>query len=691
MIAALDNVRDSTRCELEWFVDQCQLRPVRSLRDFAESELRIPDGPHEGKRFRVYRQPEVGVWFDLVDEGISTRRWNRFAATGPQQSGKTFSKWLCPLLWALFEWQENCIVFGPTEDILSDKWKLDIKPAIAASNFADLLPRRGDGSRDGGFPNLVQFQNGVNLKFMSGGGGDKKRSAFTARWVFGTEVDGMDESGESSRESSKVDQIEGRTRAYDENKLVFMECTVSIPQGRIWQEVCNGTNTRLMLPCPYCGNRVCLEREHFTGWDTAETELEAERSGRFSCYECHAQWTDDDREQANTDAVALHAGQAIDKRGRVTGPLPETRTLGFRYSAVNNLFVASSSIANQEWKARRVADQENADKALKQWVWSVPWEPDTDGIVPLEMKALMQRQGELSRGHVKSLGSIITVGCDVRKTQLHWLAAEWTETDGGVSGSVIDYDVEPVESDLMEFLPALMAAVQRLNDQFQHGWIGTNPESGQTVMKSADLCLIDSGWEDESVYESVEHLQSWMPSKGFGHAQLAGTKYRKPLRPGRYKPVIGDAWNIAVLKGTRVVEISTDAWKSRTVNGLQCDMASPHALTLFRSEDLAAHRTLARHLTAEKETFDFNAKRGAVRKWVTVSKQNHFFDAFYMARVAFDVSLSLKERRKKAKAQTEQVRARNQRKPGDQGGGTADKQGRSSHRRLDIRRMDFRR
>lgn len=643
------HVTDATLAELRWFSEQSQLQPVRPLRQFAEDELRIPDGPHGGKRFRVHRQPEVGVWFSLVDQGVTTRCWNRFAATGPQQSGKTFSKWLCPMLWALFEWQENAIVFGPTEDILADKWKMDIRPAILASNYAELMPQSGDGSRAGGQPNLIRFQTGVCLKFMSGGGSDKKRSGFTSRWVFGTEIDGMDESGSHSREASKVDQIEGRTRAFDENKLVFLECTVSIPTGRIWQEYTNGTQTRLALPCPHCSEFVTPERDDFRGWQEAETEHEAEASAAFHCPQCSTAWTDAQRTEANDNAICVHRGQSVDADGTVTGDPPATRTLGFRYGAVNNLFVSSPSIANQEWKAPRSGDPDNADKALKQWVWVEPWEPDMDDITNLEVTSLMSRLGAYPRGHVPAHTEVIMVGADLRKTQLHWVATAWINRGECYGGQVIDYGWLPVESDIKDLRSAVSDAFAELNQDFLNGWID---EDGSMLTPS--LCLGDSGWESDIVYAALKPLDLWMPSKGFGHGQLAGKKYTKPTKPNRYRPVIGDAWNISLLKGHRVVEMSADAWKTRAIGQLLGEVDKPSAVTLFHSDDPYCHRTFSRHLTAEQETFEFSAKAGGIRKWITLSKHNHFLDAYYMTRVALEVWLRQKNR-KQQKSQREAV------------------------------------
>jgi phage terminase large subunit GpA-like protein len=110
---------------------------------------------------------------------------------------------------------------------------------------------------------------------MSGGGGDKSRAGFTSRVVVITETDGMDQPGLTSREADKITQLEARTRAYGSRKRIYMECTVSTEQGRTWQEYTQGTQSRIVLPCPHCKAWVSPEREHLTGWQGADSQAAA--------------------------------------------------------------------------------------------------------------------------------------------------------------------------------------------------------------------------------------------------------------------------------------------------------------------------------------------------------------------------------------------------------------------------------
>jgi phage terminase large subunit GpA-like protein len=158
-----------------------------------------------------------------------------------------------------------------------DKWKEDFLPVIDASVYRELLPTSGEGSRGGDVKQAIKFRNGATMRFMTAGGNDKKLAAYTSRVVAITEADGMDEAGETSREADKIEQIEARTRAFGRRgKRVYLECTVSIERGRIWQELKNGSDSKILRPCLHCGEYVLPEREHLKGWQQARSEEEAD-------------------------------------------------------------------------------------------------------------------------------------------------------------------------------------------------------------------------------------------------------------------------------------------------------------------------------------------------------------------------------------------------------------------------------
>jgi phage terminase large subunit GpA-like protein len=263
----------------------CKKPSIRSFREWIEAEFRIPDGPFKGRLFRVRRQPYAGLWIDAVDSD----QYNRFASVGPTQSGKTLLCSVAICMFYLFECGEN-VGFGlPDMRMAGDKWRQDLLPAIKASRYAALLPTKGKGSR-GGNVEEIHFKNGVVLKFVSGGSrgarGDKGRAGFTCRIMILTEVDGYDTASGTSREADPVTQLEARTRAYDSRKRFFMECTASIPTGRIWREYTTGTQSVIVGQCPHCAEWVAPGPGDLQGWEDAKHEIEARENGHFICPEC---------------------------------------------------------------------------------------------------------------------------------------------------------------------------------------------------------------------------------------------------------------------------------------------------------------------------------------------------------------------------------------------------------------------
>jgi phage terminase large subunit GpA-like protein len=584
---------------------------LRSLSEFAEQEIIIPDGPMKGRRFRCSTQPWSKLWFDQIDSGL----FQRFAATGPSQSGKTLCCYVIPTLYHLFEIGETVICGVPKMEMAHDKWRQDFLPTIMASRYADLLPQRGKGSRGGQFDS-VTFRNGATLKFMTGGGDDKSRAGFTSRVVVITETDGMDVSSELSREADPITQLEARTRSYGHRRRIFMECTVSTEEGRIWQEFTNGTASKIALPCPHCEEHVTPEREHFIGWDGAKNAIEAESMGKFFCPKCATAWSEDQRIAANRNAVILHKGQEIDG-GQVAGDMPPTRTFGFRWTATNNLFASCAELASEEWVASQDIDQDNVQKGRNQFVWTIPH--TGEDLMKLSVAGIAHRQSMSRRGIIPDNYATLTAGVDIGMRRNHWVVIA-----GGndLSSIIIAYGIKEVSSDQFGPERGVRIALDELKEEFASWWPGRN----------IDECWVDSGWMTDSVYGfCLDNSERYWPTKGLGIGQER-VFYSRPRRTSNAIREIGDGFHIERLQRPRVrlIEFDANLFKSRLHAALNCDPKSNEALLLHEAPE-AEHRRFAEHCLAEKQTEEFVAGRGLVVRWVAHSKMNHYFDAASLA------------------------------------------------------------
>lgn len=618
----------------------CLRKPVRPLAQFATEEIILPRGPHRGQRYRLARFPAARLWFDLLD----ARQWLYYVATGPTQSGKTLNCFTIPIMYALFERREDVIVGLPHLDMANDKWVKDIKPAIEASRYRLQLPQRGEGSR-GGKVRTVKFSHGPTLTFMSFGGDDKARAGETAPNVIITETDGGDEASTTSDESNPIDQLCARAGAFDLGAWVIMECTVSTTDGATWSRYQAGTASRIIRPCPHCDSWVTPERPHFRGWREAENEVDAGEQAAFHCPDCERPWTDQQRFEANDRSRLVHRGQEVAPDGEIVGQPAKTRTLGFRWSAVDNPFRSSAMLGSMEWAAVRERDRDNATKRMDQFQYAVPWQPpESEEDEQLDPYAAASRIGETRRGIVPADHEVVTVGVDLRKRQLHWVAIAWQD-DG--TCRVIDYGIQPVHSDQLGAKAGILAALRHFRDELLAAGFRCDVDGR---VRHADQVWIDAGYQADAVHAFVvecnqldDLVNVFRPCVGRG----SGKQYRRPFaaKTKRTKaiPYAGEEFYFSLqlnrIPAVTLVVVNADHWKTFVHDRLKTPVydeggvVQSGAMSFFISEG-GGHSEFCRHLAAEYPVRTFVPDKGEVTLWHVSSRTNHWFDATYLASTA---------------------------------------------------------
>jgi len=428
-----------------------------------------------------------------------------------------------------------------------------------------------------------------------------------------------------------------RTRAYGSRKRIYMECTVSTEEGRTWQEYIHGTHSKIVLPCPECQAWVSPEREHLTGWQGASTQAEAKLTSAFACPACGQVWCPEQRTIANSQGKLIHNGQSINEQGSITGGLPSTDTLGFRWSGVNNLFLSAGELAADEWRASHSSDEENAEREMRQFVWCLPVLPSKLSSIGLQAHELTRRMIDLPRGVVPPGAVYLTLGVDLGKYLIHWIAVAWST---GASGHIVDYGRIEVASESLGLEQALMLALREMRDLALSGWpqpnrtVNGTTKSDEDYRMIPDLGFVDAGYMAQVVYTFCrESGERFRPAVGRGAGQQQRQYYNRPTQTGSIVKHIGEGYHGNWLPAEQLLllEVDADHWKSWVHQRLIAPIDKPGALTLFHTLNPNDHLSLAKHLTAETKTEEFVAGKGVVTKWERLRRQNHWFDALYNA------------------------------------------------------------
>lgn len=598
------------------------LKPARrrTYQEFAEQELVLATGPRKGLRFRTEFMPWTLEVLREFDRGF----YRRFFASGPVQSGKTLIFFILPILYHLFECGESVIVGVPKVDMAQGIWEERILPAILASRYAELIPRRGAGSKGGKFV-AIRFANGAVLRFMGAGGGDAQRSSHTARVIVMTELDKMDEAGENSREADPVTQIEARSRSYGDLARIFGECTMSTSYGRIFKEVTEfGTDSKIWVPCQKCGEYVTCDRKDFSGWQDAKDLVEARARGHFSCPACAAPWSEADRAAALRKPVIAGRDQVVTRSGAVTGTPPATNTWGFRWNAMHNALVTMGDIAESEFRAERSGRPEEA-KSLMQFTWAEPFEEQLTDLSGLTKDLVLTKISSTPRGVIPDGIVKLTLTIDPGLYRCWWILIGWR---ADASGHVVDYGALEVHQERQANPLNILSALRAFRDDaIAAGWGGRQP----------DLVLVDSGYQKDLVYQFV--LESGQPrytaSKGLGTSRNQDS-WRSPRESSDTK-LVGNEWLIVLQPGgIRLAELHADHWKATVHEGFAIAAGGPGSITLFQAQ-VRDHLSFARQITAERREEEFVPGRGSRVFWNRLWKDNHYLDVTSYARAAADM------------------------------------------------------
>lgn len=605
--------------------------PPRTFREWIETELVIPDGPHVGERFRIERQPAIGLWIDAVDDP----QYTDMVFTAVTQFGKSLFGFVAPMLYHACELGQS-IGFGvPFADMADNKWQQDIRPVITASpTMRRMLPTHGSGSRKGTVRDSITLANGAIMKIMSAGGDDAAKAGFTTPVVAVTEAAKFSQAGASSVEADPLRQIRARMRAYRRHKRrCYIEGTLTTEEELPWRLRSESTMSTVMSPCPHCKTFIAPDQEHLVGWRDAPSEMVAAKRAHWVCPECNRKITEKQRAKSLKDAVLLHAGQKINKRGKVTGNPPESSRLWYHATPWANLLLGPDDLAAEDWSVEQILEDSeeriDAEKEKAQFRWSKIYKrPTVEGEIEIDRTGVAARRIELPRSLLPSDTQLLAIAYDLGD-RTGWYCALAARENGTLH--VPDYGSFDVPSHLAEPTIAIEAAMTEQMEFLNAGYVQQN---GQAIRSHA--VWVDAGHESAAVWNFVrkaqgtQSLSQWiMPCRGRGTTQMEDRKkFVCPKNKGNLVRQIDPEsnWYVEWVKRGRVFEVHWDAdkLKFRAQHGLVLPVEAPGAITLFAGPS-KVHSTFARHATNERLIWEHNPGKPPERKWHRFGA-NHLLD-----------------------------------------------------------------
>jgi len=612
--------------------------------EFAEQEIVLPPvGPFKNTRFRFDRQPFTRLWlaeYDRIDPETGFPYWRRRFSIGPRQSSKTLLGSCEPICYHLFEVGESVIYGVLSLDMAGDKWNDDILPVVMKTRYAQYLPSKGAGSR-GGRVSTIHFLNGATLRFQTVGSSTGRRGP-TARILIVTELNEWGEESSSTSDPSSLSELEGCTQAFGERAIIYGEGTIGTKDEPAWHFYSNGSATRIFTPCPHCGKRSCMERESLVGWDCDNPE-DARKNVKWICPACGEPINERQRIEANRHSVLVHKGQDIDEDGNVCGPMPKTRDLGFRWSAFHNLLVPTTTLAEREWRAKNAANEEEAEKAIRQTVWCIPYEPHLIDDARLDARTVMQRIEPFAHRDIPQDTELLTLGVDIHDWWCYYILLAFRKNK---QIHIPDYGVMPVHSDQAKPQIAVLHALYQIRDIVTAGW----PQVGSSQRATTDMAWLDAGHFPAIVHQFCKDVGTypsgkWMATIGRGEAQVRKQKYNAPKRTSNEIRRIGEGWFISKTTEHKSHQVTIDADYSKISfqKSLKIPIAdkdgkpTPGAVTLFKPTETAKsanfHMKITKHFASEQIVQRLVEGKGLVTEWEQHG-ENHWLDAAAMAYMA---------------------------------------------------------
>lgn len=322
------------------------------------------------------------------------------------------------------------------------------------------------------------------------------------KYLFLDEVDKYP--GASKKEADPVSLARERTKTFA-NRKIYITSTPTIRTGYIWKAK-EGADVEkhYFIPCPHCGEFIELNLDNlkWPGKDKDLVEAYGEEAIKekldmlepaegteglsnadraefafYVCQECGCVITDTQKQQA----VKKGHWEVVRQTTRFV------KKVCFWINTLYSPFVRFSEIAKKFMDSK--SDPDELQNFINSWL-AEPWE---DTKLKTSSELVMERQTELTEFTVPDWAKLLTAGVDVQENCVYWTIRAWGDflTSQNIAHGQA-YSFSEIE--------------RVMNLEYR-------TESGGVAI--VNLCLVDSGYEADSVYDFCALNAEWAkPAKG---------------------------------------------------------------------------------------------------------------------------------------------------------------------------------
>ena len=470
------------------------------------------------------------------------------------------------------------LVVYPSDVLAESIAKNRIVPMVQASpslrgRYREMESKKLELQFDGMYLSLVGSNSPSNL------------ASKAIRFLFLDEVDKYP--GASAKEADPISLARERTKTF-QNRKIFMTSTPTITTGHIWKALqgCD-VEKHYLVPCPHCGGMIELKWANvkFPG-DEGMSYADRAEMAHYVCPECKGIITDQHKAQ-----MLRHGEWRTVKQNTAY-----SRKVGFWINTLYSPFVRFSDVVREFLASKD--DPEKLQNFVNSWL-AEPWE---DTKLKTSADLVMERQTDLGEGIVPSWGKLLTAGVDVQENCVYWTIRAW--------GSYITSQ---------NIAHGQAAGLRELEHVMNLSF--PKEDSGEAMV--VNLCLIDSGYEADMVYDFCAANAEWaLPSKGASSSMYTHYRMSKVNKP------------TSRAYGMDLVVVDTGKYKDMIAGRMRKKLDEKGRWTVYAGCD----REYAEQVTAEHKV---NVKKGGrtTQEWVQKHSHgdNHYLDCEVYAMAAADI------------------------------------------------------